>query len=101
VRRRLFVLTDLEDRALAACDDQHLAVRSAQIILGSWFDCTIPTREMRQIYRKLADLGLLHGYVMRRGRAVRSPFLGCRTMSLFVRATSKGRDYLTWPRRVI
>jgi hypothetical protein len=37
VKRRLFVLTDLEDRALAACDDQHLAVRIAQVVLCSWF----------------------------------------------------------------
>jgi hypothetical protein len=101
VKRRPFVLTDLEDRALAACDDQHLAVRTAQMVLGSWFGRAIATSEMREIYRKLAGLGLLYVYVMRGGRAVRSPFLGCRTMALLVRATSKGREYLAWPRRVI
>jgi hypothetical protein len=101
LKRRPFVLTDLEDRALAACDDQYLAVRSAQMILSSWFDRRISTPEMRQLYRKLSDLGLLRAYVMRGGRIVRSPFLGRRTVSLLVRATTKGRSYLKWPRRVV
>jgi len=101
LKRRAFVLTDLEDRALAACDDQYLAIRSAQIILSSWFDRSVSTREMRQLYRKLDNLGLLRAYVVRNGRRVMSPFLGHRTMSLFVRATRKGCNYLTWPRRVI
>ena len=81
----------MEDRALAACDDQYLGVRTAQIIISSWFDRHVPTRELRTIYRKLSDLGLLRVYVRRRGRIVRSPFLGCRTLSLLARATEKGR----------
>ena len=101
MRRRLFVLTELEDSALAACDDQFLEARSAQIVLGSWFDRRISTRELRQLYRKLADLGLLGAYIKRSGRIVRSQFTGCRTASLLVRATAKGRKYLSAPRRVV
>jgi hypothetical protein len=56
---------------------------------------------MREIYRKLAGLGVLQAYVMRGGRVVRSPFLGCRTKSLLVRQTPEGREFLAWPRRVI
>jgi hypothetical protein len=101
MRRRPFVLTDLEDRALAACDDQYLKVSIAQAILSSWFARSISTREMRLVYRKLSNLGLLHAYMMRGGRAVRAPFPGCRTASLIVRSTVKGRSYLSWPRRVV
>jgi hypothetical protein len=101
LKRRPFVLTDLEDRGLAACDDQILPIRTAQSVLSRWFHRIIPTREMRKLYKNLAALGLLHTYVMRNGRAVRTPFLGRRTVSLSVRATAKGREYLTWPRRVI
>jgi hypothetical protein len=101
LKRRPFVLTDLEDRALAACDDQILPIRTAQAVLSSWFHRSIPTREMRELYQKLAALGLLHPYVMVDRRTTRTPFLGRRTVSLSVRATAKGRKYLNWPRRVI
>jgi hypothetical protein len=101
MKRRPFVLTDLEDRSLAACDDQHLPVRSAQMVLSSWLDRPISTPEMRQLYRKLSKLGLVRTYVRRKGRIVRSPFVGCRTVSLWVRATAKGVSYLKWPRRVV
>jgi hypothetical protein len=89
--RRTFMLSDLEDRALAACDDQHLAVPTAQAILSSWFVRDISTGEMRDVYARLIELGLLNTYVRRRGVLVAAPLLGNRTRSLQVRATAKGR----------
>ena len=56
--RRTFILSDLEDRALAACDDQHLAVPTAQDILSSWFVRDVSTGEMRGVYARLSDLSL-------------------------------------------
>ena len=99
--RRTFMLSDLEDRALAACDDQHLAVPTAQAILSSWFDRDIPTREMRDVYARLSKLGLLKTYTRSRGVLVAAPLLGNRTRSLQVRATARGRRYLSRkPRKV-
>jgi hypothetical protein len=101
VRARAFVLTDLEDRALAACDDSHLEVRVAQDILGSWFDRVVPMQEIRLIYRRLFDLGLLRFYVKRGRRMVPTGLEGRRTRSLRVRATAKGRNYLSLRRHVV
>jgi hypothetical protein len=99
--RRTFMLSDLEDRALAACDDQHLAVPTAQDILSSWFVRHISTGEMRDVYARLSELGLLKTYVRRGGVLVAAPLLGSRTRSLQVRATAKGRRYLSRkPRKV-
>jgi hypothetical protein len=95
------MLSDLEDRALAACDDQHLAATTAQGILSSWFVRDISTGEMRNVYARLIRLGLLKAYVRRRGVLVAAPLLGNRTRSLQVRATAKGRRYLSRkPRKV-
>jgi hypothetical protein len=91
----------LEDRALAACDDQQLEVPIAQSILSSWFDRTIPTRELRAIYGRLFDLGLLRFYVKRGESIVPSRLSGRRTRALQVRATAKGRRYLGWKRYVV
>src|SRR4029077_2290615 len=63
--RRTFMLTDLEGRALAACDDQHLAVPTAQAILSSWFVRDIATGEMPDVCARLSELGLLKTYVRR------------------------------------
>lgn len=99
--RRTFMLTDLEDRALAACDDQHLAVPTAQGILSNWFVRGISTGEMRDVYARLIELGLVKTYVRRRGVLVAVPLSGNRTRSLQVRATAKGQSYLSHkPRRV-
>src|SRR5712664_3428293 len=91
--RRTFMLTDLEDRALAACDDQHLAVPTTQAILSIWFVRDISTGEMRDVYARLIELRLLKTYVRRRGVLVAAPLLGNRTRSLQVRATTNGRRY--------
>jgi len=100
--RRTFMLTDLEDRALAACDDQHLAVPTAQAILSIWFVRDISTGEMRDVYARLIELRLLKTYVRRRGVLVAAPLLGNRTRSLQVRATTNGRRYLSRkPRNVM
>jgi hypothetical protein len=95
------MLSDLEDRALAACDDQHLAVPTAQAILSNWFVRDISTGEMRDVYARLVELGLLKTYVCRLGVLVAAPLLGNRTRSLQVRATANGRRYLSRkPRKV-
>jgi hypothetical protein len=101
VIRRTFMLSDLEDRALAACDDQHLPVRTAQAILSSWFARDISTGEIRDVYARLIKLGLLKTYVRRREVLVAAPLLGNRTRVLHVRATASGRRYLSHqPRKV-
>ena len=100
-RAKSLVLTDLEDRALAACDDRHLDALSARAVLSSWFARKISIGEMRDVYTRLSDLGLLGIYVRRRGVLVAAPMLGNRTRLLHVRATADGRRYLSRkPRRV-
>jgi hypothetical protein len=93
--RRTFMLSDLEDRALAACDDQHLAMPTAQAILSNWFVRDISTGEIRDVYARSIELGLMTTYVCRLGVLVAAPLLGNRTRSLQVRATAKGRRYLS------
>lgn len=98
--RRQFILTDIEDRALAACDDMYLETHIARAVLESWYGRTIPYRELRRVYARLFALGLLRTYKRRDGRIRRSPMEGNRTQTLLVRATAYGCTYLSWPRRV-
>jgi len=95
------MLTDLEDRALAACDDAYLEATIAREILSSWYGREIRFRELRSIYARLVGLGLLRVYAQRNGRAISTELRGQRTNALSVRATSKGRQYLGWKRHVV
>ena len=99
--KRPFVLTDLEDRVLAACDDMYLEVSSAREILESWYARRIPLAELRRLYERLADLGLLRVYRRYSGRVRAAALAGNRTRDLLVRATANGRRYLTWQRHVV
>jgi hypothetical protein len=80
--KRPFVLTDLEDRALAACDDQYLRATAAQAVLSGWFSRSIPISEMRAIYACLRALDLLRTYVLRSGRVLPATMAGHRASSL-------------------
>jgi hypothetical protein len=99
--KRLFVLTELEDLALVACDDQHLPALVARDIIASWLKRRISVREMRAAYAKLLALGLLQSYRERAGRVYVAPFEGTRTRDLSFRATPKGRRHLQKPRNVV
>jgi hypothetical protein len=55
MKKHQFVLTDLEDRALAACDDMYLEATSAKEILGSWYGREIPFRD-----ENVAERGIGH-----------------------------------------
>ena len=100
MKKRPFVLTDLEDRTLAACDDMHLDAPTAQNVLSTWYERPVSFRELRSVYRRLVELGLLRTYTRGNGRwlAVETP--GYRTSALWTRATKKGRQYLGWKRHV-
>ena len=100
MKKRPYVLTDLEDRALAACDDMYLETTIARTILSTWYERVIPFRELRPVYRRLVDLGLARTYAKRNGRLVSVALPGHRTDALSVRATKKGRQYLGWKRHV-
>ena len=100
VIKRPFILTDIEDRALAACDDMYLETKIAQNVLSTWYERVISFRELRLIYGKLVELGLLRTYGRCNGRTVLVAMKGSRTDGLSVRATKKGRQYLGWKRHV-
>lgn len=100
MKKRPYVLTDLEDRALAACDDMYLETTIARNVLSTWYERLIQFRELRPVYRRLVELGLLRTYAKRNGRYVSVEMPGQRTDRLSVRATGKGRDYLGWKRQV-
>jgi hypothetical protein len=95
------VLSDVEDSALAACDDMYLEASSAREILSSWYARRVSFRELRAIYRKLSELGFLRTYVKSRGRYTLVSLEGHRTATLSVRATSSGRKYLSRERNVL
>ncbi len=100
MKKRPYVLTDLEDRALAACDDMHLETKVARKVLSTWYERVIPFRELRLAYRRLIELGLLRTFARRDGRIVSVEMPGHRTEAISVRATKKGRKYLGWKRYV-
>ena len=54
--QRPYVLTDFEDRALAACDDMYLETTIARNVLSTWYERVIPFRELRPAYQRLVDL---------------------------------------------
>jgi hypothetical protein len=102
MRKRSVTLTELQDLALAACDDEHLRASAARWALTSWLGREVPFRELRSAYGRLLDLGFLRTYRERQGRAYAAPFVGTRTRDLAVRATPKGRAYLKRrPRHVV
>ena len=98
---RPYVLADIEDRALAACDDMYLETTIARNVLSTWYERVIPFSELRPVYQRLIDLGLLRTYTKRQGRMKAVEMSGHRTASLSVRATKKGRQYLGRKRHVI
>ena len=100
MNQRRYVLTDLEDRALAACDDMYLETTIARSVLSIWYERVIPFRELRQVYRRLVELELLRTYAKRYGRLRAVEMDGLRTDALAVRATKKGRQYLRRKRYV-
>ena len=94
VRNWPFTLTDLEDHVLAACDDMYLNASIARDVCGQWHGRDINYRELRAVYKKLIELGLLRPYVMSNGRIRASHLRGNRTSRLIFRGTKKGRDYI-------
>ena len=100
MRKRPYMLTDLEDRALAACDDMYLEAPTARNVLSTWYERVIPFRELRSVYRRLVELGLLRTYAKRYGRLKAVELSGHRTAALSVRATKKGCQYLGRKRHV-
>ena len=102
MRKHSVALSELQDLALAACDDQHLRALAARSVLSSWLQRDVPLHELRSAYGRLLDLGFLRTYRERSVRAYVAPFVGTRTRDLSVRATSKGRTYLKRrPRHVV
>jgi hypothetical protein len=100
MRKRPYILTDLEDRALAACDDMYLEALIARNVLSTWYERVIPFRELRSVYRRLVELGLLRTYAKHHGRLKAVELSGHRTEALSVRATKKGCQYLGRKRHV-
>jgi hypothetical protein len=52
-------LTELEDRALAMCEDEYVDFGLGTDILVSWFDRPIPAAELHRVFEHLAELGLV------------------------------------------
>ena len=101
MKQHPFTLTDLEDHALAACDDMYLDTPIAKEILSSWHGRTIQYRELRRVYEKLIDLGLLRTYIKQDGRIRSAVIHGKRTQQLLVRATLKGVRYINCGERYV
>ena len=98
---RAFVLSEIEDASVAACDDQYLSAKGLLFVLRSYFSRQIPVRELRRALGHLAELDLLRVYVMHNSRITLTRLPGNRTEALLVRATQKGRVYLRWRRVVV
>ena len=82
------LLTDLEDRTLAACDDMYLEAIIAQDVLSSWYGRSITFRELRAVYRKLSGIGLIKTYLKTKGRYTPVELRGHKTEALSARHAS-------------
>jgi hypothetical protein len=100
MKKRPFLLTDLQDRALASCDDMYFEVPSAREVLQIWYERAIPFTEFRCDLQRLVDLGLLGAYEKRQSRYHRVPLQNRPMSQLFIRATGSGCTYLKLKRVV-
>ena len=100
MKKRPFLLTDLQDRALASCDDMHFEVPSAREVLQIWYERAIPFTEFRRDLQRLIDLGLLGTYEKRHSRYHRVPLQSHPMSQLLIRATRSGCAYLKLKRVV-
>jgi hypothetical protein len=84
MKKRPFTLTDFEDRALAACDDMYLETTITRTVLSTWYGRVISMRELRSVYRRLGESGLLRTYVRYNERITSAEMLGHRRDALCV-----------------
>lgn len=98
---RPFVLTELEEYVLSACDDQNVGALVARDIISQYLARDISVRDMRKVYERLLGLGLVEPYRGRHGQRRVAPFRGTRTRDLSFKATREGVLYLKRPRHVV
>ena len=101
-KRPPFIITDLEDRALAMCERAYVNASLAKRILESWYQRSVPFAELRQVYEKLHAIGLINVYTRSvKTFVVEQGFRGHRTRALSFRATRKAERYLNSGRRYV
>jgi hypothetical protein len=96
-----FVLTEVEQYVLAACDDQNVGALVARNIISQHLARDISIRDMRKAYERLLGLGLVEPYRGRHGKRCVAPFKGTRTRDLSFKATHEGVLFLKRTRRVV
>jgi hypothetical protein len=94
------VLTDLERYVLAACDDHNIGALVARDIISQHIGRRLSLREMRGIYERLLELGLVEPFLGRHGARRMAPLGGTRTRDLSFNATPEGVLYLRRLRHV-
>jgi hypothetical protein len=95
------VLTDIEHYVLAACDDHNVGALVARDIISQLLGRSISLREMRKVYERLLELGLVEPFLGRHGTRRLAQFNGSRTRDLSFNATPEGVLYLKRPRHVV
>jgi hypothetical protein len=98
---RNVALSELQDLALASCDDQHLEALVAREVISSFLARDISVREIRGAYGVLLALGLVKAYQEKGGKVRAAMFEGTRTRDLLFRATRRGVAQLKRPRNVV
>jgi hypothetical protein len=88
------LLSEIEDRALALCEGEYVEFPLATQILESWFARSISVSELRSVFERLAQLGLIECQVRNSwafGNLVPEAPVIWQTK---FRTTSKGEGYL-------
>jgi hypothetical protein len=98
---RSFVLTELEEFVLAACDDQNVGALVARDIISRYLARDISLRDMRRAYERLLGLGLVDPFRGRHGDRRIAPLKGTRTRDFSFKATHEGVLYLKRSRHVV
>lgn len=96
-----FTLKDIEDRALAMCEDAYIDAPTAKNILEIWYKRSVSFSELRRIYAKLHATDLVRAYIKNNGRICLTEFRGNRTNMLFFRATARAKRYLNCGERYV
>jgi hypothetical protein len=95
------VLTEIERYVLASCDDHNVGALVARDIISQRIGRKLSLREMRQIYERLQELGLVEPFLGRHGARRSATLIGTRTRDLSFNATPEGVQYLRRLRHVV
>jgi hypothetical protein len=100
----LALLSDTEDRLLAMCEGDSVTIKSAQSVLGAWYERPFGEMKIIQMANRLARLGLLKWQYRRKNKRYCTKAFPRRCTDrklLTLQTTAAGETHLAKPRSII